>query len=444
MGNGHALDDVGDIVENTAVHGVGNTAEILTSPYRRHVPPGRSPYRPITSLSYAVSWTNGDGDPFPFHAFNVALHSVNTALVTGLLTVLGAAPLLALMGGALFAVHPVHSEAIANGVGRGDALMTLFILLGVLAYLRPWRAEWMRVALVAAAYALAIGSKENGVVLPALLIAVTFLAPESGSVRSTDAPPHRPLLSQWPLFLALATVLAGYLAVRHQVLGTLIHRDAAPYIVILPASLRMTTAVANVTELARLLLVPNDLAADYGPDVIVPAAISSMRFWGGLAVAVGLVALGALSLRRGKWIALGVAWTVLAIAVVGNLVFPVGVWVAERTLYLPSVGVSFLAIGDRGLEWLRQADDLNHNELRVQLDYVRGLLLAGRSEQALSVVSDLPPFDPARDVYLTQSHIQLDQLDEAQAAVRDGLARFPADSRLRRQAQELGVEPRSR
>ena len=479
----------------------------------------------------------GDGGPFPFHAFNVALHAINTALVTGLLTVLGAAPLLALVGGALFAVHPVHSEAIANGVGRGDALMTLFILLGVLAYLRPWRAEWMRVALVAAAYALALGSKENGVVLPALLIAVTFLAPgsavgasptpdsavgaspspNSGSAGSTDSPPHRPLLSQWPLFLALATVLAGYLAVRHQVLGTLIHRDAAPYIVILPASLRMTTAVANVIELARLLLVPNDLAADYGPDVIVPAAISSMRFWGGLAVVVGLVALGALSLRRGKWIALGVAWTVLAIAVVGNLVFPVGVWVAERTLYLPSVGVSFLAIGawhrlglgaskrvqstflagiavlvllggartwtrnaawasteavfltlaeehpesyraqwwmgqtlvdarqfDRGLEWLRQAGDLNPNELRVQLDYVRGLLLAGRSEQALSVVSDLPPFDPARDVYLTQSHIQLNQLDEAQAAVRDGLARFPADSRLRRQAQELGVEPRSR
>lgn len=541
--NAHALDDVGDIVENTAVHGLSNTAQILTSPYRGQVPPGRSPYRPITSLSYALSWTMADGAPFPFHAFNVALHAVNTALVTGLLTVLGAAPLLALVGGALFAVHPVHSEAIANGVGRGDALMTLFILLGVLAYLRPWRAEWMRVALVAAAYALALGSKENGVVLPALLIAVTFLspdpaagassasdsavgaspAPDAGSVGSTVSPPHRPLLSQWPLFLALATVLAAYLAARHQVLGTLIHRDAAPYIIILPASLRMTTAVANVTELARLLLVPNDLAADYGPEVIVPAAISSMRFWGGLAVAVGLVALGALSLRRGKWIALGVAWTVLAIAVVGNLVFPVGVWVAERTLYLPSVGVSFLVVGawhrlglgapgapeapeapkhvqstflagaavlvllggartwtrnaawastesvfltlaeehpesyraqwwmgqtlvdagefDRGLEWLRQAGDLNPNELRVQLDYVRGLLLAGRAEQALSVVSDLPPFDPARDVYLTQSHIQLDQLEEAQAAVRAGLSRFPADSRLRNQAQELGVEP---
>ena len=512
LGNGHALDDERDIVANTAIHGLGNAAEILTSPYRGRVPPARSPYRPITSLSYAVSWTMGGGEPFAFHAFNVALHSLNTALVTGLLTVLGAAPFLALVGGALFAIHPVHSEAIANGVGRGDALMTLFVLLGVLAYLWPWRAELMRLALVAAAYALALGSKENGVVLPALLAAVTLLAP--GPSAGNRERPLRSLLSQWPLFLALAAVLSAYLVVRYQVLGTLVHRDAAPYIIILSASARMSTAVANVTELARLLLVPNDLVADYGPDVIVPATVSSLRFWGGLAVALGLVALAALSVRRGKWIALAVAWTVLSIAVVANLVLPVGVWVAERTLYLPSVGVSFLAIGawyrlgegaprrvqsallglaavlvllggartwsrnaawadteavlltlaeehpesyraqwwmgkalidagqfERGLEWLRQAGDLNPNELGVQLDYVRGLLMAGLSEEALSVVSALPSFDPARDVYLTQSHIQLNQLEEARAAVRQGLSRFPSDSRLRGQADELGIDP---
>ena len=515
LGNGHALDDLGDIVENTAVHGLGNTAEILTSPYRGRVPPGRSPYRPITSLSYALSWSMGDGAPFPFHVFNVALHAANTALVTGLLTVLGATPVLALVGGALFAVHPVHSEASANGVGRGDALMTLFVLLGVLAYLRPWRTEWMRVALVAGAYALALGAKENGVALPALLVAVALLAPGPEPSRpSGTASSQRSLISQWPLFAALTVVLAGYLAVRYQVLGTLVHRDAAPYIIMLPASLRMTTAVANVTELARLLLVPNDLAAEYGPNVIVPAALSSVRFWAGAAVAVGLIALGVLGLRRAKWIALGVAWTVLAIAVVGNLVFPVGVWVAERTLYLPSVGVSFLAVGawhrmahgapervqtiflaavavlvllggartwtrnaawadtesvfltladehpesyraqwwmgqtlvdagqfDRGLEWLAQARELNPNELRVALEYVRGLLLAGRSGQALSVVTDLPPFDPARDVYLAQSLILLERLDEARTAVREGLTRFPADPRLQGQARDLGLAP---
>ena len=201
----------------------------------------------------------------------------------------------------------------------------------------------------------------------------------------------------------------------------------------------------------------------------------------------------------------------------GNVIFPVGVWVAERTLYLPSVGVSLLAVGlgqyavgflrepparlrwsavgaatllvllggartwtrnaawrdteavfmtlakehpesfraqwwmgmrlidageqTRGLEWLSQAVDLNPNELRLQLDFVRGLLLAGRSEEAVALVSGLPPADPARDVYLTQSYVQLHQPDRAREAVQEGLSRFPEDARLLGQARELGVGP---
>ena len=57
------------------------------------------------------------------------------------------------------------------------------------------------------------------------------------------------------------------------------------------------------------------------------------------------------------------------------------------------------------------------------------------------LVSGLPPADPSRDVYLTQSYIQLDQPDRAREAVQEGLARFPKDVRLLRQARELGVSP---
>ena len=105
------------------------------------------------------------------------------------------------------------------------------------------------------------------------------------------------------------------------------------------------------------------------------------------------------------------------------------------------MGMRLIDAGEqtRGLAWMSRAVDLNPNELRLRLDFVRGLLLAGRSEEALALVSGLPPADPARDVYLTQSHIQLDQPDRAREAVQDGLARFPEDARLMRQARELGV-----
>ena len=517
LGNGFALDDTGDIVENTAVHGLTNTAELLSSPYRGRVPPGRSPYRPVTSLTYALNWSMGSGSPVPFHAFNVVLHGTNTALVTILLTMLGAAPLLALLGGAVFAVHPVHVEAVANSVGRGDALMAFFVLLGALAYLSHFRSEWARVGLVSLAYALALASKENGVVLPALLVALSLLFPKrapehSGGAGYEDGAGQA---RQLPIFAALAGVLVLYLVVRYQVLGTLFHRDAAPYIVILPPSLRLSTAVANITELARLLLFPVDLVADYGPGVILPTGVGALRFWVGGGVFLATMGLAVWSLRRSPWITLGVVWVVLSLAVVGNVLFPVGLWVAERTLYLPSVGMSLLAVGlgqyadgllreapprlrwgaigvatllvvlggartwtgalawhdtetvfitlaedhpesfraqwwmgmrlvdagqeERGVEWLSQAVDLNPNELRLQLDLVRGLLMAGRSEEAVALVSGLPPADPARDVYLTQSHIQLDQPDRAREAVLQGLARFPEDTRLMGQARDLGV-----
>ena len=511
LGNGFAYDDVGDIVENTMVHDLANTGEILTSPYRGAVPPGRSPYRPVTSLTYALSWSMGSGSPVPFHALNVALHGANTALVTILLTTLGATPLLALLGGAIFAVHPVHVEAVANSVGRADALMALFALLGALAYLRRFRSEWARVGLVSLAYAMALASKENGVVLPALLVVLSLLFP--GRVGRVGGKRR----AQLPVFAALAGVLALYLGVRYQVLGTLVHQDAAAYILILPPWLRMSTAVANITDVAGLLLFPADLIVNYGPDVILPAGIGALRFWVGTSVLLVAGALAVSSLRRSPWTTLGIVWVVLSLSVVGNVVFPVGFWVAERTLYLPSVGVSLLAVGigqytlgflresaprlrwsavgaamllvilggartwtrtpswhdtetvfmtlaeehpesfraqwwmglrlmdvgeqDRGLEWLSRAVELNPNGLQLRLDFVRGLLLVGRTEEAVALVSSLPPDDPSRDVYLTQSYIQLDQPDRAREAVQEGLARFPKDVRLVHQARELGVSP---
>ena len=285
----------------------------------------------------------------------------------------------------------------------------------------------------------------------------------------------------------------------------------------LPPWLRMSTAVANITDVARLLLFPVDLIVNYGPDVILPAGIGALRFWVGAAVLLVAGALAASSLRRSPWTTLRIVWVVLSLTVVGNVLFPVGFWVAERTLYLPSVGISLLAVGvaqyavgflresppllrwsavsaatllvvlggartwtrtpswhdtetvfmtlagehpesfraqwwmgvrlmdagehDRGLEWLSQAVGLNPNALQLQLDFVRGLLLVGRTEEAVVLVSSLPPDDPSRDVYLTQSHIQLDQPDRAREAVQEGLARFPEDARLLRQARELEVSP---
>lgn len=341
--DGFALDDVRDIQENEAVHGLGRLGDLLLSPYRADIPPGRSPYRPVTSVSFALSWALGGGSPVVFHAVNVGLHAAATAAVVALLALLGASVLWSVAGAALFAVHPVHAEAVANVVGRGDVLAALFVVLGVIVHLAPRIPGAWKAAGVATTYALALGSKESAVVLPALLMAVEIVRPEKEGKPSPPAP--RRLAAAWPTWTALGLVLAAYLGTRYAALGTLVHRDVAPYIAVLPSGLRLSTAVANLAEIGRLLLVPWELSADYGPAVLLPAGWTEARTWAGVAVVVGAGLLAVVGRLRSHWLPLAVLWCALSVAVVSNLVFPIGVWVAERTLYLASVGVPFLVVG---------------------------------------------------------------------------------------------------
>lgn len=514
LGNGFALDDVGDIVENSVVHPDQSPIAVVLSPYRGHVPPQRSPYRPLTSLTI---WLNGSfGGAWGFHATNVLLHAFATGLVTLLLLQLGAGAASALAGGAVFAVHPVHVEAVANIVGRGDILMTVFSLLAVLAFLDRTRSGVRRAIGVGIAYAFALLSKENGIAVPGLLVAVALFTPGRSMASPPEETRRRRISDAW-VILPTVLVLLAYLALRYHVLGTLLHTDTAPYITSLPGLERMTTAIANLVHVARLLLVPWDLVVDYGPAVVTPAGLLSLRFLAGLGVLI-LMALGALiALRHDRRGTLALTWIGVSTLLVSNLVLGIGVWIAERTLYLPSVGITigvvvvaamlspprakrfrplFIALlsaalfagawrtvaripswrttdtvletlaeehpesfrsqwwlaqrltnsGDplRGLEWFDRAIATSPNDYRLRLDRIRALLLAGRTVEAENAATALPGGDPARFVYLAQSHIMQNHRDEASRVVHEGLMSFPRDVRLLRQAAELGLAPGGR
>jgi hypothetical protein len=517
VSNGFAWDDERDIRDNPAVVEAEGPADVLLSPYRGAVPPQRSPYRPVTSLTYWLNWEASPGQAAPFHVVNVALHGVVSALVVVLLGTLGAGGPGALIGGLLFAVHPVHVEAVANVVGRADVLMTLFCLSGALAYLSRGLSAGARAVAVALAYALALGAKENGVVLPALLL-VLLWARNSGmdgdDVPLSKTARRRALRTEALVLAPSALVLGGYLALRSHVLGTLVHRDTAPYIAVLGAGERITTATANLAQLARLLLWPADLAADYGPDVVTVVGAGSVAFWAGALVGVLTLVLLVWLFRQERLAAAAVAWAALSVLIVSNLMLPIGIWIAERTLYLPSVGVSLAAAAAVGvlrrrtpsgtsvawlaggllvaagtwktldripvwrdsesvlatlaaehpesyrsqwwlarqlagvadhaaaLRWYEQARQTNPNDLGLALDHARTLLMAGRPGEAEALAASLPPTDPARFVYLAQSKIMSGRSDEAAEDVRQGIERFPADPRLRAQAEELGIAVR--
>src|SRR5262245_10914761 len=92
-----------------------------------------------------------------FHIGNVALHAIASGLVGSLALRLGARPRAACAAGLLFAVLPVHAEAVASIENRKEILAMIFVAASVLLYLVP--RAWTTIAALVA-WALAMHAKE--------------------------------------------------------------------------------------------------------------------------------------------------------------------------------------------------------------------------------------------------------------------------------------------
>ena len=360
--NGWALDDRFIIEHNQRVHGLDHLQDALTEPYWPGAPGRIGLFRPLTAATYALEWELWGDDPAPFHVTNVLLHALATVLVFGvLLTLLGRRPpgvAAAVAGSAVFAVHPVHVEAVANVVGRAELLAATSVLAACLLYLRigsnasPRRLWWGAVG-VAAAYFLGLASKEIAVTLPALLLVLEAGRGSGGrgsSERTRDELDSRPsyagrLKARWPVYGGLVLALATYLMARVAVLGTLVGNDVAGFLRPLSGVQRLMTAVSVWPEYVRLMLFPVELVADYSPGVLMPVEEPGPEVLAGVAVAVLGAAVATYAWRRQRAVALGIAVFAVAVFPVSNLVVSVGVLLAERTLYMPSVGLALSVAG---------------------------------------------------------------------------------------------------
>jgi Flp pilus assembly protein TadD len=331
--NGYALDDVFILRDNPAVHGLGDLRALLLGAWW----PGTDElYRPVTLLSFAVEWQLFGEAPGLFHATSVVLHAGAAALVAALVLRLGGGGAAALGAGLLFAVHPVHVEAVANLVGRAEVLATLGVLAACHLYLAGRTGTPLRIAGIAVLYVLALGAKESAVALPALLLVVDALR-----TRGEEGGVVRLLRRNAALLGVLVLSLAGYLALRQQVLGGM-GNDPAPYLRGISTVDRLATAVRLWPEYVRLMLFPRDLSAEWGPDALRPATWAEPMVWLGLLLGMGLAVAAWRSWTADRWIFAAVLWFAFAVFPFSQIPFPVGLLLAERTLYLPSVALAFL------------------------------------------------------------------------------------------------------
>ena len=423
--NDFAFDDLPIITENTGIQDLGSLPEALVSPYW----PGDygrdlGLWRPATTALLGLQWAVWGENPAMFHAVNVLLHGVVTALVVLVLSEL--APLaLAFVAGLLFAVHPVHVEAVANVVGMAEVFSSALYLGACLVFLRAGeRITFLPGAAILLLFMLSFLAKESAVTLPGVLFLLNGARDNAGISDALSYARRR-----WTIYVGLAAVAALVLVSRYAVLGNVASSTAPLGADLLQGDVPRIWTVASIwPHYFRLLFFPLDLSVDYAPGVI-PLAFD----WTRSGMLGALLLLGALGLALRLWgaqtlgvdrtpprlFAFGVVWLVITMSPVSNVLFLSGVLLAERTFYLPSVGFVVL------LAWI--GTELYKERRRVAQVLVgvgRRLLVSGDEDAAEALLLRAWQDHPDRGVaprilagvYYSQGNYP-DAIEAAEAAI---------------------------
>jgi tetratricopeptide (TPR) repeat protein len=324
-----------------------NIATILTTKYWFGDSPraaNAGQYRPFTVLSYLLNYAVlGDGPrPAGYHWVNLLLHETNVTLVYALGVLILGETAAALALAATWGVHPLLTESVTNIVGRADLLAAFGVLAGLLCHVKGASAVGRRrvawLAGLAAAQAVALFSKESGIVLPAILLLYDLTWFGRATWRRLA-----------PAYAAVALPVAAFFCVRSVLsLHMIVEFTENPLVGAGFWTARLTAVKVIGLYLWRFLW-PASLSADYSYNAVPlfgwrvsnwedAKAIAALAVC--LCAAVLAVLLAIRRRRAEKPLLFFLVFFFVALGPASNLAILVGSMMAERFLYLPLVGLA--------------------------------------------------------------------------------------------------------
>lgn len=297
-------------------------------------------YRPLATCSFLFGYVVHGERPLGYHAVNVALHGLNAMLVYGLMRHLSATAQVAGIAAAVFAVHPIATEAVTNVAGRADLLAAAGVL-GALVFHMQGRGAGVFFCALAGLFA-----KENAIVVAPLVVLLDVIA------RRSEGQSWR-----WRSYVGITCAFGLWFVARRLALADVFDPGisfADNPLVGRPFTAARLTALNVLGQALFLLVWPRRLSADYS------FAHFPLFPWHGraedLKVAAALAAIGVLLAaaivfrRRRPPVAFLAGFLVVALLPTSNLLVIIGSVFAERFLYLPSVAFAgLLAFGIQAL-----------------------------------------------------------------------------------------------
>jgi Tfp pilus assembly protein PilF len=317
-------DDVYFITNNVFLRDWSHLPEIFTGDVAAGSGMRYNYYRPLTIFTYLLDHTAYGLDRRGYHLSNILFHLLTAVSVFFLARRLSSSPPAALLAALFFAVHPIQTETVAYISGRPDSLVALFMILAFLLYLRQENGP--RAGLIVPmtlCYLLAALSRENCIVLPALILWYHLV--------------YRKRLRP-ALFLPFAVIALVYVFLRM----LLVDPARVPNTMFQ----RLPGFFAGTLAYGRLLAFPVHLHQEYGLTLF---SWFDTRVLAGMALAAAVLLL-ALRFHRRRPIALfAVGWFFIALLPVAGI-YPIKASMAEHWLHVSSIG--FFIVLARGLSSL--------------------------------------------------------------------------------------------
>ncbi|KAK9952285.1 hypothetical protein ABG768_018135 [Culter alburnus] len=333
-------------------------------------------YRPLTVLTFRLNYLFSELSSSSYHLFNVVLHAVVCVLFLHFCRLLLDRST-SLIAALLFAVHPIHTEAVTGVVGRAELLSSIFLLAAFLAYTKSKGADhsivWSPIISTVFLVAVATLCKEQGITVIGIcciyevFVAQGFTLPMLIDtllqvLRGKDVFPYAVLQTLLKLIVLIISTLL-LVIVRVQVIQSqlpVFTRFDNPAAVSSTPTRQLTFNYLLPVN-AWLLLNPSELCCDWtmGTIPLVESLLDPRNF--ATLVFYGLLSFLAYhslwySHSSAKIVMMALSLIVLPFIPASNLFFPVGFVVAERVLYVPSMG--FCVLVAHGFKLLSQRGGL--------------------------------------------------------------------------------------
>lgn len=324
------FDDVVVVKENPSIKKLSEIPNLFLQTYWG---PNNSEglYRPLAVVTYSLNFAISKEDPFGYHLINIFIHIINSLLIYWLSKFYCNSKYLALLCSLFFAVHPVHSEAVAAIYGRPELLAVMFLLIAWIGYAKSNQNKfWYGFSLVN--YFFSLLCKESGIVFVGILLLVQICKEKNWFSKIKPTPKL--------LGFILATI--PYLAIRVYVTKAFGVPKGGQFLGREPFLTRVYTMSLGYMEYFRMLVWPDKLYTDYTYDVIPRTTNLSLIVVLSLVVIFSLVIIGIWQINKRPALAYAILFFYITTSIVSNIFIPTGILISERTIYLPVASICLI------------------------------------------------------------------------------------------------------